>query len=180
MRRDDDIDRIGAGVVQPLDQHRDRVFGQLSGVLTDRRQVDVGESSHRTVVEPDHRDSPRDLDAGADQGVDQPDRAAVVECLDRCGQPARLQQNLRDPGTGELRLTARQNLNVFRKAVTAHGGPIGLSPEGGDRAPVAVDEGDAPVAEGGEVCHRLFQTKIVRGSDHVDSGSRRRMTTTGN
>jgi hypothetical protein len=51
------------------------VFGQAAGVLADGGQVDVGQVGEVAVVVPDEVGYP---DAGASEGVEQADRAAVV------------------------------------------------------------------------------------------------------
>jgi hypothetical protein len=70
---------VRATVVESLDHRGDGVLGELVGVLADRGQVDVCQPGDRAVVVADDGDCSRDVDTGADERVDEPHGAAVVE-----------------------------------------------------------------------------------------------------
>ena len=106
--------------------------GEALGVLPDRRQVDGPQPDQRTVVVADHRHRTRHVDPGPHEGVDQTDRAAVVEGDDRGRQSPVDQHHVRhqvgiavreaDRDEGTHRVSDHDDRSGVRGP--DHGGPL--------------------------------------------------------
>jgi len=113
------------------------------------------------VVEADDGDLAGDSDAGAEEHVEEPGGALVVE--GQHGSRAGMNGLQGTGGGGAVRLGRAAGQDLAGQAVAAHGGAVAAAPVGGAGGPAAVDVGDVAVAEGDQVVHGLAGSVVVGG-----------------
>ena len=120
------------------------------------------------VVVPDDRDVCGDGDAYADEGVEQADRAAVVERDDRGRHGAgAFPEHVGCGGAGFLGRAAGNDADMPAEAVPPHRGPVSAAALGRARGPAAVEVGDPLVPQASQVLHGLAGTFLIGGPDDV-------------
>src|SRR5262249_27357345 len=122
------------------------------------------------VVEADDRDVTGDPVAGTGQGVQESDRAAIVERGDGGGERLLVQQCLRGPDAVVLGEAATYDQAVPVQPGPGHGAAVATPPVGGGRGRPPVDVRDLAVAQAEEVLHGLMHAPGVVGADDVDPG----------